>query len=143
MKTFKQFTAETLERRNSEDENNFIDKHVIDKKEHPVAKEDQFVAKNVKKDKTKKASYHDDESKEVYEEIEPAAKHEMHWADHTKKAKEARLEGDRDHALAHQQAADAHDRAGRSHEKGSKFAKEHSRKAMAASQKANNFYDKD
>ena len=67
----------------------------------------------------------------------------MHWADHTKKAKEARLEGDRDHALAHQQAADAHDRAGRSHEKGSKFAKEHSRKAMAASQKANNFYDKD
>ena len=68
MKTFKQFTAETLERRNSEDENNFIDKHVIDKKEHPVAKEDQFVANNVKKDKTKKASYHDDESKEVYED---------------------------------------------------------------------------
>ena len=67
MKTFKQFTAETLERRNSEDENNFIDKHVIDKKEHPVAKEDQFVAKNVKKDKTKKASYHDEEDKEQSE----------------------------------------------------------------------------
>lgn len=70
MKTFKQFTAETLERRNSEDENNFIDKHVIDKKEHPVAKEDQFVAKNVKKDETKKASYKGEEDKEVYEQTD-------------------------------------------------------------------------
>jgi len=69
-----------------------------------------------------------------------AAKHEMHWADHTKKAKEARDAGDRDHAVAHMMAADAHDHAGRSHEKQSKFAKQNTKKAMAASQKANNFY---
>lgn len=69
-----------------------------------------------------------------------AAKHEMHWSDHTKKAREAARAGDTDHAVAHQMAADAHDRAGKSHEKQSKFAKGHSRKAMAASQIANNFY---
>lgn len=68
MKSFKQFN-ETVERRRSPDENRFIDKHVVDKKEHPVAKDDQFVAKN-KKDKTKAASYKDGQDKEVYEEVE-------------------------------------------------------------------------
>lgn len=65
MKSFKQF-KETVERRRSEDENAFIDKHVIDKKSHPVAKDDQFVSK-LKKDKSKPASYKDGEDKEVYE----------------------------------------------------------------------------
>ena len=69
-----------------------------------------------------------------------ATKHEMHWSDHTKKAKEARTAGDRDHAVAHQMAADAHSIAGKSHEKQSRFAKQNTRKAMQASQKANNFY---
>jgi hypothetical protein len=67
MKTFKQFT-ETVERRNSEDENAFIDKHVVDLKKHPVAKDDQFIAKNPgKKDASKRASYHNGQDKEVYE----------------------------------------------------------------------------
>ena len=65
MKKFKQF-IETVERRNSEDENAFIDKHIVDKKEHPVAKDDQFVAKN-KKDKTRSADYKEGEDKDVAE----------------------------------------------------------------------------
>lgn len=80
----------------------------------------------------------DDVNEDSHDDM--AAKHEMHWADHTKKAEEARAAGDRDHAVAHMMAADAHDHAGRSHEKQSKFAKQNTRKAMAASEKANNFY---
>lgn len=65
MKKFKTF-IETVERRNSEDENAFIDKHVVDLKKHPVAKDDQFIAKN-KKDKTRSADYKEGEDKDVNE----------------------------------------------------------------------------
>jgi hypothetical protein len=69
MKSFRQHAfAETLERRKSEDENAFIDKHVVDKKEHPVAKDDQFVSK-AKKDKTRSADYKEGEDKEVHEQV--------------------------------------------------------------------------
>lgn len=68
MKSFKHF-RETVERRRSEDENAFIDKHQVDKKEHPVAKDDQFVAKT-KKDTKNAASYKEGEDSKVYEETE-------------------------------------------------------------------------
>jgi len=68
MKSFKGFVNETVERRNAPDENRFIDKHVIDKKDHPVAKDDQFTAKSKK---AKREADHDaGEDKEVYEETD-------------------------------------------------------------------------
>lgn len=72
-----------------------------------------------------------------------ASKHDMHWADHTKKAKEASQDGNSEHAILHRKAAEAHSQATKSYEKGSKFAARHSREAMQASQKANNFYNTD
>lgn len=65
IKTFKQFN-EAPERRDAPDENRFIDKHTISKKEHPVAKEDQFTSK------AKKAKRPADLEKEeeVYEEAD-------------------------------------------------------------------------
>jgi hypothetical protein len=68
MKSFKHF-AETVERRRSDDENHFIDKHVVDKKQHPVAKDDQFVSK-AKKDKSRSADYKEKEDVEVNEEAD-------------------------------------------------------------------------
>lgn len=65
IKTFKQFN-EAPERRNAPDENRFIDKHTISKKEHPVAKEDQFTSK-AKKAK-RPADMEDDTG--VYEEAD-------------------------------------------------------------------------
>jgi hypothetical protein len=68
MKSFKGFINETVERRNAPDENRFIDKHVIDKKDHPAAKEDQFTAKAKK---AKRGADHEaGQDKEVYEETE-------------------------------------------------------------------------
>jgi hypothetical protein len=64
MKTFKEMLGETVDKIKSPDEQNFVDKHVIDKKDHPVAKDDQFVAKTNKK--KRKADHEDDEA--VYEE---------------------------------------------------------------------------
>jgi hypothetical protein len=63
IKSFKQFN-ESPERRDAPDENRFIDKHTISKKDHPVAKDDQFTSK-AKKAK-RPADLEND--KEVYEE---------------------------------------------------------------------------
>jgi len=64
MKSFKESLKETVDKIKSEDEQNFVDKHVVDKKDHPVAKEDQFTS-NAKKAK-RKADHEDDAA--VYEE---------------------------------------------------------------------------
>jgi hypothetical protein len=66
MKSFKEKLAETVDKIKSEDEQAFVDKHVVDKKEHPVAKDDQFVSK-AKKAK-RKADHDAGEDAEVYEE---------------------------------------------------------------------------
>lgn len=66
MKSFKESLAETVERRNAPDENNFIDKHVVDKKDHPEAEESQFTSSAKKK--KRKADYDSGEDKEMYEE---------------------------------------------------------------------------
>ena len=65
MKTFKQLVSEVAEPRGG-DEKRFKAKHVVAKTKHPVADDDQFVAKQ-KKDKSKPAGYHDGEDAEVYE----------------------------------------------------------------------------
>ena len=66
MKSFKEKLAETVDAIKSEDEQAFVDKHIVDKKEHPVAKEDQFTSK-AKKAK-RKADYDENADAEVYEE---------------------------------------------------------------------------
>jgi len=69
MKSFKEKLSELEETVNppkSEDEQRFMDKHVVDKKKHPVAKEDQFTSK-AKKAK-READLTDGEDEEVYEE---------------------------------------------------------------------------
>lgn len=73
IKTFKQFN-EAPERRDAPDENRFIDKHTISKKEHPVAKEDQFTSK-AKKAK-RPADLEDD--KGVYEETDVVSEADTH-----------------------------------------------------------------
>lgn len=69
MKTFRQLVNEVAEPKGG-DEKNFKDKHIVAKYPHPRAEDEQFVAKNVKKDKSKKASYEEGEDEEVYEEVE-------------------------------------------------------------------------
>jgi len=64
MKSFKEMIGETVNPPKGEDEKNFVDKHIVDKKDHPVAKDDQFVSK-AKKAK-RKADHEDDAA--VYEE---------------------------------------------------------------------------
>jgi hypothetical protein len=64
MKSFKEKLAETVDKIKSPDEQHFADKHVVDKKDHPHSKDDQFVAKAKK---AKRKADHDDGS-EVYEE---------------------------------------------------------------------------
>jgi hypothetical protein len=66
MKSFKDMLGETVDKIKSPDEQNFVDKHVIDKKEHPVAKDDQFVAKHKKSKRL--ADRKDGEDEAVYEE---------------------------------------------------------------------------
>lgn len=67
MKSFKESLKETVDKIKSEDEQNFVDKHVVDKKDHPEAEEDQFVAKT-KKDKSRVADPEEGEDESVYEE---------------------------------------------------------------------------
>jgi len=67
MKTVYDIIRETVEAPRSEDENRFIAKHVVDVIDHPAAPPEQFKSKKVK-DKTKAASYHDGEDRDVYEE---------------------------------------------------------------------------
>lgn len=64
MKSFKEMLGETLEKPKSPDEQHFIDKHIIDKREHPHADEGQFASKAKK---AKRKADHED-SKAVYEE---------------------------------------------------------------------------
>jgi hypothetical protein len=66
MKSFKEKLAETVDKIKSPDEQNFADKHIVDKKGHPHAKEDQFVAK-AKKAK-RQADHEEGQDAEVYEE---------------------------------------------------------------------------
>ena len=67
MKTFKQLVNEVAEPK-AGDEKKFKAKHKIEKHGHPVAGDDQFVAK-VKKDKTKNASYEEGQDEAVYEDF--------------------------------------------------------------------------
>lgn len=66
MKTFKQIISEVAEPI-GDDEKRFKAKHVIQKIDHPVADENQFTAKNIKKDKSKISGYKDGEDETVYE----------------------------------------------------------------------------
>lgn len=67
MKTFKQIISEVAEPL-GDDEKRFKAKHVVQKIDHPVADENQFTAKNTKKDKSKISGYKDGEDAIVYEE---------------------------------------------------------------------------
>lgn len=71
MKTFKDMLSETVDKPRSPDEQNFIDKHIIDKRKYPVDTDDQFSGE-IKGSKRKKrlADLEDGEDKEVYEESE-------------------------------------------------------------------------
>jgi hypothetical protein len=67
MKTFKDIISELTDptpRRQKE----FIDKHTVQIIDYPAGKPDQLSVKNIKKDKSKKASLHDGEDASVYEE---------------------------------------------------------------------------
>lgn len=70
MKSFSDFLKidETVNPPKSEDEKRFMDKHVADKKDHPVAKDDQFVAKKPKA--KRKADLDPGEDEEIYEAVE-------------------------------------------------------------------------
>ena len=70
MKSFSDFLKidETVNPPRSEDEKRFMDKHVADKKDHPVAKDDQFVAKKPKA--KRKADLEPGEDEEIYEAVE-------------------------------------------------------------------------
>ena len=70
MKTFKDIINEVAQPKGG-DEKSFKAKHVIQKINHPAAKEGQFTGEpSVKKDKSKKASYEDGEDEAVYEETD-------------------------------------------------------------------------
>jgi hypothetical protein len=71
MKTFKDMLSETVNKPRSPDEQNFIDKHIIDKREHPVALDTQFSG-DIKQAKKKKrlADLKPGQDKEIYEESE-------------------------------------------------------------------------
>ena len=71
MKSFKDMLSETVDKPRSPDEQNFLDKHIIDKRDHPVAPDDQFSGA-IKGSKRKKrvADLEDGEDKEVYESSE-------------------------------------------------------------------------
>jgi len=65
MKTFKDIISEVAEPKGG-DEKRFKAKHVTAKYDHPAAEEEQFTS-DMKKDKTKKASYEKGKDAEVYE----------------------------------------------------------------------------
>jgi len=67
MKTFNDILNELAEPK-ARKEKEFKDKHIVQKIDHPVTDMDALTAKSAKKDKTKKASLHDDEDEAVYEE---------------------------------------------------------------------------
>ena len=71
MKSFKEMLAETTDKPKSPDEQNFLDKHIVDKRDHPVAPDDQFsgVIKGKKK-KKREADREEGQDKQVYEETE-------------------------------------------------------------------------
>lgn len=63
--------AETVDKPKSPDEQNFLDKHIVDKRDHPVAPDDQFSGEiKGKKKKKREADREDGQDKEVYEEAE-------------------------------------------------------------------------
>ena len=71
MKSFKEMLAETTDKPKSPDEQNFLDKHIVDKRDHPVAPDDQFSGEiKGKKKKKREADREEGQDKEVYEEIE-------------------------------------------------------------------------
>lgn len=69
MKTFKDMLSETVDKPRSPDEQNFIDKHIVDKRKYPLDTDDQFSG-DIKGSKRKKrlADLEDDEDKKIYEE---------------------------------------------------------------------------
>lgn len=71
MKTFKDMLSETVDKTRSPDEQNFIDKHIIDKRKYPVDTDDQFSG-DIKGSKRKKrpADLEDGEDEQIYEESE-------------------------------------------------------------------------
>ena len=63
--------AETVDKPKSPDEQNFLDKHIVDKRDHPVAPDDQFSGEiKGKKKKKREADREVGQDKEVYEEAE-------------------------------------------------------------------------
>ena len=69
MKSFKEMLAETVDKPKSPDEQNFLDKHIVDKRDHPVAPDDQFSGEiKGKKKKKRDADREEGQDKEVYEE---------------------------------------------------------------------------
>ena len=60
--------AETVDKPRSPDEQNFLDKHLVSKQDHPVAKDDQFNGAPIKKKSKRIADQEKD--KEVYESSE-------------------------------------------------------------------------
>tara|TARA_B100000497_G_C7628052_1_gene377408 strand:- start:715 stop:1170 length:456 start_codon:yes stop_codon:yes gene_type:complete len=71
MKSFKEMLAETTDKPKSPDEQNFLDKHIVDKRDHPVAPDDQFSGEiKGKKKKKREADREEGQDKEVYEESE-------------------------------------------------------------------------
>ena len=63
--------AETVDKPKSPDEQNFLDKHIVDKRDHPVAPDDQFSGEiKGKKKKKRDADREEGKDKEVYEEAE-------------------------------------------------------------------------
>lgn len=61
---------ETVNPPKSEDEQAFVDKHVVDKKDHPEAEEDQFTSNKKKTKRT--ADREEGEDEAVYEELDEA-----------------------------------------------------------------------
>ena len=71
MKSFKEMLAETTDKPKSPDEQNFLDKHIVDKRDHPVAPDDQFSGEiKGKKKKKREADREEGQDKQVYEETE-------------------------------------------------------------------------
>ena len=71
MKSFKEMLAETTDKPKSPDEQNFLDKHIVDKRDHPVAPDDQFSGEIKGKKKKKREAYREEgQDKQVYEETE-------------------------------------------------------------------------
>ena len=63
--------AETTDKPKSPDEQNFLDKHIVDKRYHPVAPDDQFSGEiKGKKKKKREADRDEGQDKQVYEETE-------------------------------------------------------------------------